>query len=149
MQKIMTALITACALAVLLWAGAFYWPKPGASSVQLIAHGYGGDIVLQITKDDHGAISNIRILSENETLSYTGPLDKYVRQFIGKKPGDLLVIGQGIDGISGATVTSQAIAAAINIHLNQADHGPGSKALHEKLAASGLSLHEAKYWRKQ
>ncbi|WP_456426323.1 FMN-binding protein [Rhodocaloribacter sp.] len=37
----------------------------------------------------------------------------YLKQYLGKKPGDPIILGRDIDGVSGATWTSTSVAAAV------------------------------------
>lgn len=75
--------------------------------------GYGGTINILVDINLSGKVTGIKILSHNETKEYVTNtnLDKFLRQFIGK---DNFVLHENIDGITGATVTSSAIVAAVN-----------------------------------
>ncbi len=77
--------------------------------------GYDGPVYVEITVDDTGAISAIKIGNDNfnETpgLGAKALEPEFAAQFIGKVPPLALT---DIDAITGATVTSEAVINAIN-----------------------------------
>ena len=75
--------------------------------------GYAGPINILVGINPQGAIEGIHLISHSETVSYTGPLQPWLKQFIGLDIHDDLSLGQDIDGISGATVTSTAVIQSI------------------------------------
>ncbi len=88
--------------------------------------GYGGPVVLAIGIDGEGAIKGIEVTDcSNETpgLGQNAPKDSFKNGFLKVKVGtDLNVVKDGsgkadeskIDAISGATITSSAVARAVN-----------------------------------
>jgi Na+-translocating ferredoxin:NAD+ oxidoreductase RnfG subunit/NAD-dependent dihydropyrimidine dehydrogenase PreA subunit len=80
-------------------------------------HAYGGPIDMAIRVDKTGRILDIRILSQNETLSYVGDLNTYVRAFFGKTTAAPMELGKDIDAITRATISSEAITRAIRESL--------------------------------
>jgi len=101
--------------------------------------GYGGfmQILVCLGKDDK--IKNLRILYHNEapqhTHTITGP--EFLDQFKGKGHGDAFIIGEDIDAITHATISSRAVATILktSVHkLQAAIHGykkvkPGKQPL--------------------
>lgn len=79
--------------------------------------GYGGRIPLAVKVDPRGRIEDVRLLPNNETRAYTGDLDHFVRQFIGKTPADPLELKTDVDAVAGATVTSEALARTVRSSL--------------------------------
>ena len=80
------------------------------------AEGFGGGMVyVRVTLDDNSAIESIRVDAGTQTPEYGGHAaddDAFLNQFIGKTPP--LAIGDGVDALSGATVTSEAVVQAVN-----------------------------------
>jgi NosR/NirI family transcriptional regulator, nitrous oxide reductase regulator len=76
--------------------------------------GYGGPLKVAILTDTNIVIQNLIITSHNETTSYvTKVLDRNLqRQIIGKTYADEFELDNDLDGVSGATYTSRALAGA-------------------------------------
>lgn len=87
-------------------------------------NGYSGLIELMVGVDDKGAIRNIEVVSHLETPGLGSKIkDKaFIAQFIGKtvEAFDLRVKNDGgeVDGISGATISSQAFCEAVQQALD-------------------------------
>jgi electron transport complex protein RnfG len=81
--------------------------------------GFGGDVYVELTVED-GTISGIIIGDDrfNETAGYGARAkeESFWGQYIGKS-GTNLVLGQDIDAMSGATITSTAVNDAVNMIL--------------------------------
>ena len=81
--------------------------------------GFGGDVYVELTVED-GTISGINIGDDrfNETAGYGARAkeESFWGQYIGKS-GTNLVLGQDIDAMSGATITSTAVNDAVNMIL--------------------------------
>jgi len=69
--------------------------------------------------DPKGAIIDIHIISHSETPSYVLELDAFLDQFPSKSIKDAYILGKDIDGISRATITSEAIARAVERSLKK------------------------------
>ena len=91
------------------------------SSQQLIGYvsigeatGYGGPMKVAVATDLEGNISGLAIVDHKETPSFLERVldDDYMGTFFGKSYLDSFQLGQDVDGISGATYTSRAIAEA-------------------------------------
>ncbi len=79
----------------------------------ILAAGYGGSIFLAMDTDNNSRITTLKALTHNETPSYVGDLNVFLRQFTGKGPKDPLTLGKDIDGITRATMTSSGITRAV------------------------------------
>lgn len=87
------------------------------------AKGYGGDIVTMVGVKSDGTVAGIDFLSISETagLGMNADSDDFKSQFVGKSG----VIGVNkntssdteIQALTGATITSKAVAEAVNIAL--------------------------------
>ena len=82
------------------------------------AKGFASDVKVQLTLDDAGAIAQLSIDASGETagLGQLTMEDAFTSQFIGKTGP--FTLGDGIDSVSGATITSQAAVDAINSALS-------------------------------
>lgn len=80
------------------------------------AKGYGGPITLAVGIDNDGKIECVSVVSMNETPGLGGNIvkDKFRDQFIGKSSSDKLVVGETVEAITGATITSKAATGAIS-----------------------------------
>ncbi len=94
------------------------------------AEGFGGGMVyVSIKLDDRSAIETIEINTETQTPEYGGRAaeDKdFTNQFIGKTLP--LTMGDDVDALSGATVTSEAVVQAVNT-ARKADKGTKPQTL--------------------
>lgn len=91
------------------------------------AAGYGGPLTVLVGIDTKGAILQTAIVNHKETPSYLTILRgrKFFQQFNGKNVDSPLEVGNDIDAVSGATVSSRAIAAAVR----QSSHAVGRQQL--------------------
>lgn len=79
------------------------------------AHGYGGPIRMFVATDETGVVKKAIILSLSETpgLGMRVNDPKFLSQFEGKGPDDAFAVKKDVQAISGATVSSRAVAAAV------------------------------------
>lgn len=80
--------------------------------------GFAGPIQILVGIDPHGTIKGLKILSHSETEQYVGALESFLKQFISLSSNNNLELGKDIDGITQATITSQAITRSIKESLN-------------------------------
>ena len=76
--------------------------------------GFGGaDITVQVT-DDNGVITSLTVDASTQTpgLGQKCAEEAFTSQFIGKSAP--LTLGEGIDAVASATITSQAVVDAVN-----------------------------------
>lgn len=83
--------------------------------VETLVYGYAGDIRMMIAVETDGTVVGIMVLEMYETfgLGLNALRDhKFLSQFLGSS--EVVEVGDTIDSISGATVTSKAITKAVN-----------------------------------
>jgi len=76
--------------------------------------GYAGPIKLLAVISTDGIIKDVRVLKHSETPAYVFTMDEFIAQFKGKNIADGFRLGKDIDGITRATMTSEAIARSID-----------------------------------
>ena len=91
--------------------------------------GYGGPLVVGIKArrtDDGARLNEILVLSHKETPAFMQRINQsnFFRQFAGKSVTDNFIVGDDIDAVSGATVSSAGFTAAIReaFHLGAVQH---------------------------
>ncbi len=84
------------------------------------AKGYGGDIAVMVGVKADGTVAGVNILSISETagLGMNAKNEAFLSQFLGKS-GEIGVLKNGsseteIQALTGATITSKAMASAVN-----------------------------------
>ena len=102
------------------------------------AQGFGGEVAVKIGLDAEGKIAAIEIGDENfnETRALGGKAQEpeFYEQFIGQTGP--FTLGENIDAITGATMTSQAVVDAVNEALGQqADAEEAAAAVVEERSA--------------
>ncbi len=89
--------------------------NPG-TSISGSAEGFGGgSVYVQAVLDEDSRISSIYVDASTQTPEYGGSVpenEAFLDQFIGKSLP--LVLGEDVDAVSGATVTSGAVVEALN-----------------------------------
>lgn len=77
--------------------------------------GYGGPMLVGTVVDSGGAIKSVVILEHKETPSYINKITQagYFRQYPKKQAADPLVLDYDLDRISGATLSTRAIAKSV------------------------------------
>lgn len=91
--------------------------------VQVAPRGYGGPIVFDVGINKKGEIVGISVISIKETpgLGQNVMEPGFTRQFIGKMANDDLEVGKDIDGLTGATISSNALALGVKKALKAAE----------------------------
>ncbi len=91
--------------------------------------GYGGTLVVGVRArrtEDGAQINEILLLDHKETPSFVQRIENkyFFRQFAGKRVTDNFIIGDDIDAVSGATVSSKGFTAAVReaVHLGAVQH---------------------------
>ena len=95
-------------------------PDRGAAGSERTANasaiGYGGPVLVRLTLDEAGAVQALDVggarFMETEGVGSRVREEAFTAQFTGKQPP--FSLGDGIDAISGATISSQAAVNAIN-----------------------------------
>jgi Na+-translocating ferredoxin:NAD+ oxidoreductase RnfG subunit/Pyruvate/2-oxoacid:ferredoxin oxidoreductase delta subunit len=75
--------------------------------------GYAGPIKMLVGMNTSGAILKTHVISHSETPSYVLELDEFIKQFSGRGIRDSFRLGKDIDGITRATITSEAISRSV------------------------------------
>ena len=78
------------------------------------AQGYGGPLSIAVFADTSGAIIETELINNFESASFLAKIknEKYYDQYPGKKVNNRFIIKEDVDAVSGATVSSIAIAEA-------------------------------------
>lgn len=98
--------------------------------------GYAGAIKLLMGVDLQGNISRLSMISHSETPSYVLEMDSFLEQFKGLNIHNSFQLGRDIDGITRATISSEAVARAVEKSLKQT----AAEALNLKVA--GMTMEE-------
>ncbi|HHY60442.1 MAG TPA: 4Fe-4S binding protein [Clostridia bacterium] len=95
--------------------------RPVGYAVLAQASGYGGPLTVLVGLDAGGKVVRVQITRHHETPLYLKLVleEGFLERFYGKTFGDPLVLGQDLDGVSGATVSAQGIAAAVGKAVRQ------------------------------
>ena len=119
--------------------------------------GVGGHIEMQVMLDEDGKIKDIEILSHNETPNYVARITEsgFLEQFKGRGAGEEFIVGKDIDAVTGATVSSKAVAEILKTCLDKINKKTKASPEEEKTSAinlknleeAGLKPQEAKYYR--
>lgn len=87
-------------------------------AVDLNSRGFGGDINMIVGIGADGAVTGVRVISHSETpgLGSKATVADYLKNYIGV--GEQLTIKEDIDAVSGATISSKAVLAGVNLALS-------------------------------
>ena len=91
------------------------WKGETGYIVETVTYGYAGNITMLIGVCDEGNVTGLQIRDMEETYGLGAEVLtdwEFLAQFL-RTEGDA-EIGNGIDAISGATVTSKAVARSVN-----------------------------------
>jgi NosR/NirI family transcriptional regulator, nitrous oxide reductase regulator len=83
--------------------------------------GYGGPIQMLVGVDPAGNVTGAKIVSQRETPGFFRLIlqNNLIGKFIGQNDTAPLAIGQDIDAVSGATLSSEGVAASIRQSVRQ------------------------------
>ncbi len=86
-------------------------------SVNIAAGGFGGNIDMMVGINSDGTVKGTKIISMSETPGVGTKVnsDSFLGQFTGK--GDDIALGETIDAISGATISSRAVTDGVKSAL--------------------------------
>ncbi len=78
------------------------------------ADGYGGPLRMAVAVDPAGVVIGVVIADDKETPAWMGRVrdSGLLKSLIGKSYGDSLILGDDVDGVTGATYTARAMAQA-------------------------------------
>ena len=107
------------------------------------AQGFGGDVTVQVELNGDGTVKTLAIDTPNETagLGQRASEAEFTDQFIGKA-GPFVYGENGVDALSGATVTSNAVLEAINGLVGGAAAAPAEETKTEEPAAAETKTEE-------
>jgi NosR/NirI family nitrous oxide reductase transcriptional regulator len=90
------------------------------------ATGYGGPIDMMVGVDPEGTVIGARVVEHRETPGFFRRLadNDYFAQFLDKGYADSFSLGEGVDAVTGATVSSEAVARAIGDEVRALGAGP-------------------------
>ncbi|KAA3648436.1 MAG: FMN-binding protein [Chloroflexi bacterium] len=79
------------------------------------ANGYGGPLTMAVGVDANGEIISLSIAQEKETPSWSTRIrnSDFVSSLLGKSYDEAFKVGEDVDAITGATVSSKGIAEAV------------------------------------
>lgn len=112
--------------------------------------GAGGHVEMQVDLNENGSIKDVKILHHNETPEYAGGITKpdFLNQFKGKNVNDPFVIGEDIDAVTGATISSKAVADTLKTCLERISGKAETRSrLFDRLKDAGLEPREARYYK--
>jgi len=83
--------------------------------------GYGGPIEILIGFSIYGSIENLKVLHHGEASEYANGITErsFLDQFIEKGPKDRFIVGEDIDSITRATISSKAVASIVKICIER------------------------------
>jgi Na+-translocating ferredoxin:NAD+ oxidoreductase subunit G len=89
--------------------------KISGTAYKVTQKGYGGTIEMIVGLDKRGRVLGVKILSMKETpgLGMRASERNFLKQFIGRSSKDALKAKKDVDAITGATITSQAVANGV------------------------------------
>ena len=101
-----------------------YEADTGGYVITASGKGYGGDVVVMVAFDADGTITRIKVTEQAETKGIGSKVvtlpdgQSLWDQFGGKTAGETLTVGDNIDKVSGATISSRAVTTAVNNAIN-------------------------------
>ncbi|MBE6562850.1 MAG: FMN-binding protein [Ruminococcaceae bacterium] len=103
--------------------------------VSVISQGYGGEISMIVGIRYDGIVQGVKIISMSETagLGSKTKNDSFLGQYANKTGP--FTVGENVDGVAGATISSKAVTAGVNMAL-EADVTPATIA-----AQRGISIY--------
>ena len=112
-------------------------PAVAANALEVAMPAFGGqDITVTVTLDETGAVSALAVDASTQTpgLGLKCAEDEFVNQFIGKTGP--FALGEDIDAVSYATITSQAVVDAVNSVIPTQDMSVTEESVAAPLAAT-------------
>ncbi|KAF0195241.1 MAG: RnfABCDGE type electron transport complex subunit G [Bacillota bacterium] len=82
-------------------------------------NGYAGPVNVLVSITMSGEIRTVRVSGHRETVGIGDKVEntQFLGQFVNKTPADKVTIGQDITAVSGATISSRAVAAGVKLAL--------------------------------
>lgn len=82
---------------------------------RVVMKGYGGPLALAVGVGKDGKVKGIAVISSRETVGLGSTVleDKNVKRWLGKSGSDRLEVGEDIQAVTGATITTKAVTAEV------------------------------------
>jgi H+/Na+-translocating ferredoxin:NAD+ oxidoreductase subunit G len=79
------------------------------------AKGYGGPLVLAVGIDPSGKVAGVAVVSSKETVGVGSKVlaDDNLKKWKGKTAKDKLVVGEDIQAVTGATITTKSVTGQV------------------------------------
>jgi Na+-translocating ferredoxin:NAD+ oxidoreductase RnfG subunit len=87
--------------------------KLGRSCTVVPQNGKEGPLSVGVCYSTDHKVTGVRILAHQEERGKKIEEESFLKQFTGKKASDAYILGQDVDGITGATWSSKAMAEAL------------------------------------
>lgn len=97
--------------------------RPVGLAIEVVGKGFGGPIRLLVGVDPESRrVTGLQILSHQETPGLGARIQEegWRAQFKGKEASDPFVVKQDVQAITGATISSRAVAAAVKEAVSEA-----------------------------
>jgi electron transport complex protein RnfG len=84
-------------------------------AIQVLPRGFGGPIRLMVGVDTEGKVIGLQVVEHLETPGLGGEIEEetFRGQFKGKTSEDALKVGEDIEAITGATISSRGVAEGV------------------------------------
>jgi hypothetical protein len=91
-----------------------------------VASGYGGPLAVALAVDPRGEISSLSVVRHRETPSFFDRVTraKFLERLAGRTHDDAIVLGEDVDGISGATYSALGLTQAAHRAMRAVAEGP-------------------------
>ena len=117
------------------------WRTQGGAVIETVVSGYAGEIHLLVGVNDDGRVVGVAVRSLRETPGLGGRAAtdaEFLGQFVGLS--GTITLGDGVDGLTGATVTSRAVVRGVNAAIRfMTGADAGSSATGETDAGSSAT----------
>lgn len=96
----------------------FYYAKKADGALEkactvVAQQGKEGPMSIGVCFDNVGLVQSVTILSSEEEHGKKVAEESWLKQFKGKKVSDAFQVGRDVDGVSGATISSKAVAETL------------------------------------
>lgn len=94
--------------------------RPAGAVMLAAGSGFNGPVNLLVSIDPTGQVQGTRVASHRETVGIGTKIeeDSFLSQFAGKTMQDQITVGQDINAVTGATVSSRAVANGVKQALS-------------------------------
>lgn len=93
----------------------FVWKSETGYLIETGVYGYADDVILWVGVDNSGIVTGLVVRSLHETFGLGRKAlndETFLSQYLGTAGG--LAVGEDVDALTGATVTSKALTRAVN-----------------------------------